>query len=77
MNYLIHSFWMIFIFLLANEGIDLCNDHQRNRGIAMSNYWLETYGQHVDPAEARFFNVVGTSYEITLEEVEVFLPGRK
>jgi hypothetical protein len=45
---------------------------QINRGRAISRFLYEYHGLKVPAAEARFFNVELTTYDITVEEMEIF-----
>lgn len=68
-----HLIWMIFILFVLMIGQNFYNHEQKNKGRAISRFIEENYQLTVPPAEARWFTVVVTTYDIKIEDMDVLM----
>ena len=72
MNIYNHFLWMLFVVICLFAVENIYEQEQLNRGKAISHYLFNYHSQTVPPSEARFFDVMITSYDITVEGINVF-----
>ena len=64
-----------FLFTLAVIWFQAQNhyeDYQEAKGWANARFLDENFSITVDPMDARFFNVVITTYDINIDDMDVF-----
>lgn len=52
------------------------DDYMTKKGIAIANYLSYANGMTVSPDEAKYFNVSVSSYDVTVEQMEIFMPRK-
>ena len=63
--------WIALILFLAQQGRDFYQEEQLNKGKAISSFLAYYHDIDVTPSEARWFVPVVTTYNITLEELNI------
>jgi hypothetical protein len=64
--------WMLFIALLCLAGKCFYVHEQYNKGRSISTFLAAYHSIDVPPEEARWMTVVITTYDVTVENLEVF-----
>ena len=67
-------YWMMFIAFALASGLNYYEAEQLNKGKSVSRFLAYYHEIDVVPEEARWLNPVVTTYNITLEELQVFMP---
>ena len=64
--------WMVFITLILMITENKIETNGMLEGIAKSNFLQYYHGLDVAPDEARYLNVVITTYDVTVENLDIF-----